>query len=146
VTGPQQYLRLQIGGVNYLLPGTQRYTVEQRDSLLPNPDANSHVSAWRSVKSARWPAYCLDGNLKLRKRDDWQRAVFLEAAPTAVGLIVEEVQLLARGDTAMAMFTPLGPVATSAGHLFTGAWVSGRKVMLLFEPGALIAYLRSLGD
>jgi hypothetical protein len=146
VTGPQQYLRLQIGGVNYLLPGTQRYTVEQRDSLIPNHDADSHVSAWRSVRAVRWPAYCLDGNLRVRKRDDWQRAVFLEATPTAVGLIVDEVQLLARGDTAMAAFTPLGPAPTSAGQLFSGAWVSGRKVMLMFEPSALIAHLRSLGD
>jgi hypothetical protein len=146
VAESSQYLRLQIDGVSYLLPGTQRYTIEQRDSLVPNREPNSSVTAWRSVKSGRWPAYCLDGNLRLRKRDDWQRAVFLEALPVAVGLMVEEVQMLSRGDTTMSTFVPLGPPATRAGHLFSGAWVSGRKVIPMFDPRALVSYLQSLGD
>jgi len=72
--------------------------------------------------------------------------VFLEALPVAVGVIVDEVQMLSRGDTTMATFVPLGPAATRAGHLFSGAWVSGRKAILMFEPRALVSYLQSLGD
>lgn len=145
MTDPHQFLRLDLGGMHFLLPSVMRYTIEQRDSLIPNTEPGSPVTAWRAVRTDRWPAYCLDQQLRLSRRDDWQRAVFLEAAPSTIGLIVDDVQMLPRADMTIAPFTPLGAPPTRHGHLFSGAWVSERRVTLVFEPQALIAYLQSLG-
>jgi hypothetical protein len=80
------------------------------------------------------------------RHNNWQRAVFLDAAPHAVGLVVDEVQLLPRSETVVSPFTPLGLAPTRMGHLFAGAWVTGNRVMLVFDPKAFVAYLQSLGD
>ena len=141
-----QYLRLVIGGSTFLLPSVMRYTIEQRDALTENTASQSPVAAWRTVRGTRWPAYSLGPDLTTRPAGDWHRAVFLEARPQNVGIIVDEVQLLPRGETEIAKFTPLGPAPTRFGHLFDGAWVSGRDVTLVFEPTALIGYLQSLGE
>jgi hypothetical protein len=141
-----QYLRLDLGGSSFLLPGTVRYTIEQRDSLAPNPAPDSVVVAWRLIRESRWPAYCVDADLRPAPRADWQRAVFLEAGSDAVGLIVDDTHLLPRGGVHVAPFTPLGRAGTRHGHLFSAAWVSGRRVTLVFDPVVLIAYLRDLGD
>jgi len=141
-----QYLRLEIAGISYLLPSVQRYSIEQRDSLAENLDASSGVAAWRLVRNDRWPAYALDAGLRLtRPPQGWQRAVFLEAASQMVGLIVADVQLLPRGAVTVSPFTPLGPAPTGDGHLFNNAWVNTGKVTLVFSPNALLGYLRSLG-
>lgn len=141
-----QFLRLVIGGSAFLLPSLMRYTIEQREALADNSAARSPVAAWRTVRGTRWPAYSLGSDLMARAPGDWHRAVFLEARPQNVGIIVDEVQMLPRGETAVANFTPLGPAPTRFGHLFNGAWVSGREVTLVFEPTALIGYLQSLGE
>lgn len=141
-----QYLRLDIGGASFLLPGTVRYTVEQRDSLTSNPEPGSPVVAYRLIRSARWPAYCVDADLRPAPRHDWQRAVFIESAPEAVGLIVDDVHLLPRGGVQVAPFTPLGAPITPRGHLFAAAWITGRRVTLVLDPPVLIAYLRDLGE
>jgi hypothetical protein len=141
-----QYLRLQLGKVNYLLPSTSSFSIEQRESMIPNPAPRERVAAWRTVRSGRWPAYCLDDELKVTRRDGWQRAVFLEARPVSLGIIVDEVQLLPRSDTEITPFIPLGAPPTRFGHLFSGAWITGKQVMLVFEARALVAYLQSIGD
>jgi hypothetical protein len=141
-----QYLRLDIGGSSFLLPSTVRYTIEQRDSLAPNPEPASPVVAYRVIRSARWPAYSVDADLRPAPRRDWQRAVFIETSPEAVGLIVDDAHLLPRGGVQVAPFTPLGAPATPHGHLFAAAWISGRRVTLVLDPPVLIAYLRGLGE
>ena len=141
-----QYLRVQLGTASYLLPSTSSFSIEQRETMVPNPAPRERIAAWRTVRSGRWPAYCLDENLKVTRRDKWQRAVFLEAKPVSLGIIVDEVQLLPRSDTEVTPFVPLGAPPTRAGHLFSGAWISGRQVTLVFEPRALVAYLQSIGD
>jgi len=141
-----QYLRLVIGGTAFLLPSVMRYTIEQREALTENTAARSPVAAWRTVRGTRWPAYSLGADLTAHPAGEWHRAVFLEARPQNVGIIVDEVQLLPRGETEVANFTPLGPAPTRFGHLFNGAWVAGREVTLVFEPTALIGYLQSLGE
>jgi len=146
VAKDQQYLRLVISGTAFLLPSVMRYTIEQRDALSENGATGSPVAAWRSVRGARWPAYSLGPDLTTRSPGDWDRAVFLEAQPQNVGIIIDEVQLLPRGETTIANFTPPGPAPTRFGHLFNGAWVSGREVTLVFDPAALIGYLQSLGE
>jgi len=141
-----QFLRLEVAGHSYLLPSVQRYSIEQRDSLAENLDSSSGVAAWRLVRNDRWPAYALDGSLRLtRPSPGWQRAVFLEASTQMVGLIVDDVQLLPRGAVTVSPFTPLGPAPTADGHLFTNAWVAAGRVTLVFSPAALLGYLRSLG-
>lgn len=146
MTDAQQYLRLEVAGTSYLLPSVQRYSIEQRDSLAENLDSANGVAAWRVVRNDRWPAYALDAALRLKRPSPhWQRAVFLEDQPHMVGLIVDEVQLLPRGAVTASPFTPLGPVPTAAGHLFTNAWVTAGRVMLVFSPTALLGYLRNLG-
>ncbi len=146
MTDSQQYLRLEVAGSSYLLPSVQRYTIEQRDNLAENLDSASGVAAWRIVRNDRWPAYALDGALRLKRPSpQWQRAVFLEDPPHMVGLIVDDVQLLPRGAVTPSPFTPLGPTPTAAGHLFANAWVTAGRVLLVFSPTALLGYLRNLG-
>lgn len=146
MTDPHQYLRLQLGENVYLLPSAAGFTIEQREHLIPNKSPEGNVAAWQSVRSARLPAYCLDGMLQVTRHHDWHRAVFLDAAPHAVGLVVDEVQLLPRAETTIAPFTPLGLAPTRLGHLFSGAWITGNRIVLVLDPKAFVAYLQSLGD
>lgn len=143
---PNQYLRMQLGGASYLLPSTAGFTIEQRENLITNKSPEGNVVAWRSVRSSRFPAYCLDANLRVARHQQWHRAVFLDAKPQAVGLVADEVQLLPRAETVISPFTPLGLPPTHAGHLFSGAWVTGNRVILVFNPGALASYLQGLGE
>jgi hypothetical protein len=148
VADSNQYLRLVIDGAPFLLPSVLRYTIEQRDGLMPNSAPGGRVAAWRALKSGRWPAYALDKDLRVTTAPArWQRALFLEASPAStVGLVVDEVQLLARGDVQVVRFIPPGPPPTGHGHLFANAWVHDGRVTLVFEPRALIAYLQGLGE
>lgn len=130
----------------YLLPGTVSFTLEQRENLIVNPSPDGNVVAWRTVDSDRQAAYCLDATLDVLRPADWQQVVFIDAAPHAVGLVVDDVQLLPNAETPIVPFIPLGPKSSSNGHLFSGAWVSGHRVTLVFEPGVLTAYLQSLGE
>lgn len=142
---PKQYLRLSFGGGTYLLPSTAGYTIEQRENLTANT-SSSNVCAWRSVRGSRWPAYALDDNFQPVRRDDWERAVFVEALPHAYGVIVDDVHLLPRSQMQVSPFSPLGPAPTRAGHLFSGAWVTDTEVILVFEPKTLVAFLQGLDD
>ncbi len=142
----KQYLRLTFGGASYLLPNTVGYTIEQRESLQMNPAPNEHVGAWRVMRNSRWPAYALDAEFHPIRRDDWQRAVFIEAMPNAVGVIVDDVHLLPRSQAQASQFTPLGSPATRVGHLFAGAAVTERDATLVLDPQAFVAYLQSLGN
>lgn len=142
----EQYLRLKIAGVNYLLPGGAGYTIEQRENLEPEP-GKSHIVAWRAGRgrAERAPTLALDEELRPTRREDWQRAVFIGAGADAIGVAVDEVQLMPRSETPVTPFTPLGPPATRRGHLFTRAWVAGTNVTLVFDPQALAGYLQGLG-
>ena len=141
-----QYLRLQLGGTSYLLPSASGYNIEQRESLIINKSPDGNVAAWRTARQTRLPAYCLDATLRVTRRQHWQRAVFLEAVPHAVGLVVDEIELMPREQTTISPFTPLGLPPTRIGHLFSGGWVSGSSVILVFDPKAFIAYLQNLGE
>ena len=143
---PNQYLRLQLGETSYLLPSAAGFTIEQRENLIANKSSEGKVAAWQAVRSARLPAYCLDGRLQVTRHHDWHRAVFLDAAPHAVGLVVDEVQLLPRSETTVSPFLPLGLAPTRVGHLFSGAWVTGNRIVLVLDPKAFVAYLQSLGE
>jgi len=143
---PNQFLRLQLGKVSYLLSSTAGFTIEQRESLITNKSAEGNAVAWRDTRGKRWPAYCLDSDLRVVRHQNWHRAVFLEATPHAVGIVVDEVQLLPRAETVVSPFTPIGLPPTRQGHLFSGAWVTGHRVVLVLEPKAFVAYLQSLQD
>lgn len=140
----RQYLRIAFTGVDYLLPGSAGFTIEKREALeLGSP--GSSVAAWHDSPQGRIPAYSLDADLNLFPRHGWQRAVFLQGA-ARVGLVADELQLLAREDVRVEMFRPLGAPATPSGHLFSGAWVRpGRPPVLMFEPRALADYLQRFG-
>jgi len=144
MTETKQYLRMTFGTGTYLLPSTSGYTIEQRENLMVNGAPAGHVCAWRSVRGSRWPAYALDDAFQPQRRDDWERAVFIEALPHAFGLIVDDVHLLPRSQMQVSPFTPLGPASTRAGHLFSGAWVTEEGVLLVFDPKTLVAYLQAL--
>ncbi|MHB8453469.1 MAG: hypothetical protein ACYDDO_01970 [Acidiferrobacterales bacterium] len=139
-----QYLRIGLGDAAFLLPSSASFAIEKRENLVPDDSGLGVVTAWRESASARWPAIHLDQDLQPVSRADWQRAVFLESSPYPVGLIANEVQLLPRSDVTVEPFTPLGAPATQVGHLFSGAWVSSTEVLLVFDPGALAAYLYRL--
>lgn len=141
----KQYLRVHIGNGVFLLPGATGYAIEQRENLS-TAGATAPVAAWRTVRNRRLPAYVLDAGLKPAKRDNWQRAVFIESAPgDGAGFIADDVHLLAEEEVTVTSFEPLGAPPTPAGHVFGGAWLSDKRVILVFEPRALVAYLQSLG-
>lgn len=140
----KQYLRLRIGAAEYLLPGATGYAIEQRENLAVE-DAAGPLVAWRTVRGRRQPAYVLDGALRPAAHRDWQRAVFIEASPgQGAGFVADDVHMLPESEITVASFEPLGSPPTSAGHLFGGAWLADKRVVLVFEPRALVAYLQSL--
>lgn len=143
---PNQYLRLKLGDANFLLPGVPGFVIEPREHLAVDQSSAGNATAWRTVQGRRVPAYCLDAALRVSRHPHWQRAVFLDAAPQAVGLAVDEVELLPRAETVIVPFIPPGSPPTRVGPLFSGAWLTGNRVVLVFDPPALVAYLQSLGD
>jgi hypothetical protein len=140
-----QYLRFSLAGTYYLISGGVSVAIDQRGGLEINKTGTGRVCAWRLHDGTRWPAYCLDRDFKVAQRDDWERAIFLEAQPTPVGLIADQVQLLLEGEAQVTPFTPLGRPATTAGHLFSGAWVRGPQAILVFDPMVLATFLHDLG-
>jgi len=139
-----QYLRIQIDQAEYFLPSGTSVAIEKREALVPDT-SGSIVSAWRQTAAGRWPAYCVDDELIPSLRQDWIRAVFVQAQPHPVGIIGDEIQLVNVDPLDVAPFTPLGPPATSAGHIFVGAYVRKDSVSMIINPQALVAYLTALG-
>jgi len=142
---PDQYLRLSFAGVEFLLPSTSSLAIEQRENLEVNANQESGVAAYRVTSTGKWPALCLNNELRISHNPSWLRSVFIGNASEAYGITVEEVQLLPRQDVEVGPFTPLGPPPTGAGHIFSGVWVRGSDVTLVFSPAGLAGYLRTLG-
>ena len=141
-----QYLRIGLWGTDYLLPSAASYSIEQRENLVANDVPSNNIVAWRQEQPQPWPAFYLDANLRPVVSGDWQRAVFLEAAPYPVGLIADEFQLLARADVHVEALVPLGPAPSRAGHLFSGVWIHDNKMILVLYPQGLVGYLQKLGN
>lgn len=140
----RQYLRIGLQGVDYLLPGNASFAIEKREHLEVDASGGIIV-AWRVAAGTRAPAYSVDADLNPVVRAAWQRAVYLQGDARPVGLVADELQLLAREEVRVEPFRPLGPAPTRFGHLFGGAWVRpGHAPMLVFEPRALTEYLRRL--
>jgi hypothetical protein len=140
----RQFLRIGLHGVDYLLPGSASFAIEKREHL-DVAASGGIIVAWRVSSGVRTPAYSVDADLNPAVRTAWQRAVFLQGDAQPVGLVADELQLLAREDVRVEPFTPLGPAPTRFGHLFKGAWVRpGYAPMLVFEPRALTEYLHRL--
>jgi len=145
LTETRQFLRIGLMGVDYLLPNSTSYVIEKREHLEINDAPGALVAAWQDTPSGRAPAYSVDANLSPLPRHSWQRAVFLQVGNQTIGLVADELQLLAREDVRVESFIPPGPAQTSAGHLFNGAWVrAGHAPVLVFEPRALAGYLTQL--
>jgi hypothetical protein len=142
----EQYLRVAFAGVEFLLPSSASYAIEQREGLLVNDSGAGSAAAWWETRGKRLPAYHLDADLNLVRNDDWQRAVFLNAQPHAIGLAANDIQLLPRADVHVESFHPLGPAPTRGGQLFSAAWVQGSEVTLVFEPHALATYLLTIKE
>ena len=141
----RQYLRIGLMGVDYLLPNSTSHVIEKREHLEINDAPGAFIAAWQSAASGRAPAYSVDANLNPLSRYSWQRAVFFQAGGQMLGLVADELQLLAREDVRIEPFTPPGPAPTPAGHLFGGAWVrAGQVPVLVFEPRVLADYLMRL--
>jgi len=140
-----QFLRIKIGGTEFLLPGGVSLTIEQWDQMQPAA-ADEIASGWKQERGQRWPAYGVDEDLQLVRRDDWQRAVFLDAKPTPVGLIVDDAQMVTREALRTENFTPLGAPPSAYGALFHGAWLPPSRIpVFVFEAAALVGYLQTLG-
>lgn len=141
----KQYLRVEINGTAFLLPSSASAAIEQRDALVIN-QADGNVTAWRKQRGGRQPVYALDAAMQVTRRDDWQRAVFLDESDGGTGLVVDDVELLGRDKVTVNPYTPVGPAPTAFGHLYSGAWIEGRNATLVFDARVLSAYLHSLGD
>ncbi len=145
MAGPEQYLRVAFAGLEFLLPSSASFAIEQRDGLIVNDSGAGSAVAWWETRGKRLPAYHLDGELNPVRNDNWQRAVFLNAQPQPIGLAANEIQLLTRADVRVEPFHPLGQAPTRGGQLFTAAWIQGAEVTLVFEPHALATYLLTAG-
>lgn len=142
----RQYLRISINGQGYLLPSAASLSIEQRESLTLNVGANGPVVAWHQARGAKWPAYAVGADLHAGTVSNWQRAVFLPATPTPVGLVADEIQLIPPQSGIEVMpFISLGRAAGHTGHLFNGARVDEEPAVLLLEPNALVAHLLAMG-
>lgn len=142
----KQYLRVQVGEGVYLFPGATGYAIEQRENLSLD-GITGPIAAWRTVRGRRLPAYALDAALRPTRRTDWQRAVFIESTRgDGAGFVADDVHMLPEDETPVTTFEPLGPPPTPAGHVFAGAWQQEKRVVLVFDPRALVAYLQSLGS
>lgn len=140
-----QYLRIAFSGNEFLLPSGASFGIEQRESLIIDDTGDTGAVAWRVAGSVRWPAYCLGADLRPSSDGSWARAVFLDTRPLPLGLVASDIHLMPRADVTVEPYTPLGPPPSRDGHLFSGAWMRGDRVVLVFEPKVLIAYLRGLG-
>ncbi len=138
-----QFLRVTLEDTAYLLPSEASISIEQRDHLSPDA-AGGIVTAWRSVRSDRWPAFYLGGDLRPARGTRWQRAVFLDRRPHPLGLIVDEVQLLPRAEVHIEPLHVLGPSPFNVGPLFSGAWMREPEMILVLDPRGLVAYLDRL--
>jgi hypothetical protein len=147
VADNKQYLRIGLLGVDYLLPNNTTYVIEKRETLEVNDAPGAVIAAWQTTSAGRTPAYSLDADLNPLPRHAWQRAVFLRSGAQSLGLIADELQLMPAGEVRVERFTPPGPAPTTAGHLFSGAWVrAGHTPVLMFDLNALIAHLHRLED
>ncbi len=132
-------------GADYLVPNSTNYVIEKRENLDINDTPDALIAAWQVTPGGRVPAYSVDAGLNPSPRRNWQRAVFLNIGGQTLGLIADELQLLAREDVRVEPFVPPGPAPTSTGHLINGAWVrAGQTPVLVFEPRALADYLMQL--
>jgi hypothetical protein len=143
VTG--QYLRIVLDGLDFLLPSGASIAIEQRHSLIEGNGSEPAV-AWWETQGNRCPAYRLDHDLRLTRDDNWQRAVYINARPHAVGLAANEIQMMPRSDYTVETFHPPGKPHSAHGHLFSAAWVNGNEVLLVLDPQALAGYLLGLGN
>lgn len=141
----QQYLRLVLDKQTFLLPSEASISIEQREHLRA-AGAGGAIAAYRETAGAPWPAYSIDGDLRVTTPGVWQRAIFIDAKPVPVGIIAAEIQLLPRStDMRIEPFTPPGPAPAPAGHVFAGAWVRDDNIVFVFDPKGLAAYLARLG-
>jgi len=141
----RQFLRIGLMGADYLLPNSASYVIEKREQLEINDVPGAFIAAWQVTPTGRAPAFSVDANLNPLPRHAWQRAVFLQAGNQTLGLVADELQLLAHDDVRVEPFIPPGPALTPAGHLINGAWVrTGQTPVLVFEPRALANYLKQL--
>jgi hypothetical protein len=139
-----QYLCLILDHAQYLLPSVASLAIEQRDALTPDNGLGA-VVAWRQTRQGRWPAYGVNASFQVSRPRQWQRAVFLDAGTSSVGLVADDVRLLNRGDMHVVPFMPLGAPPTRTGHLFNAAWVDDQGVTLVLDPRNLVGFLRGLG-
>lgn len=140
----RQFLRIGLTGVDYLLPNNTSYVIEKREHLEINDAPDALIAAWQATPG-RAPAYSVDAGLNPLPRRTWQRAVFLQAGNRTLGLVADELQLLAHTDVRVEPFVPPGPAPTPDGHLFGGAWVrAGHVPVLVFDTRALGGYLARL--
>lgn len=138
-----QYLRLKVGGVDFLLRSQRSVAIEQRDQLLPEA-SHPYVVAWKVVLAERWPVLHLGSDLTTRADGEWEKAVFIDAKPCPIGFTASNILLLP-SEVAVEPFTPPGTAPTPVGHVFGGAWVQGVEVLLAFNADALVAHLKRLG-
>ena len=141
----RQFLRIGLMGADYLLPNSTSFVIEKREHLDINDTPGALIAAWQVTPGGRVPAYSVDAGLNPLPRHNWQRAVFLKFGGQSLGLIADELHLLAGEDVRVEPLIPPGPAPTSAGHVINGAWIrAGQTPVLVFEPHALAGYLTQL--
>lgn len=145
MASPSHFLCIVLEGVDYLLPSHASAAIEQRDAMRAAAEPGG-VIAWRETRQGRWPAYGLDAGFRPARPAHWQRAVFFARGERPLGLVADDVRLLGRTEMQVAPFVPPGPAPTRAGHLFSGAWLDGERVVLVLDPRGLVGLLANLAE
>ncbi len=145
MTAVRHYLELRFAGGVFLMPNLPDLLVEPRENMLV--EIRGRAAAVRSVQSVTWRAYALGPDWAPVTDSPWTRAVFLGApGRRPVGLLVEDLKLLAADGLRIEPFTPLGPAPVSGQHLFKAAAMRTGALTLVLDPDALASYLRAQED
>lgn len=139
-----QFLKLTVGGIEYLLPGAASMGIENREKLLIN-NSESNVAGWKEDMGNKWPAYAIDNRWNIDTSAPWQRVVFIPASPYPVGIGADEIEMLNDNDIEPVPFTPVGNPPSRYGHLFGSVWADGDKAYLVINPSGVAGYLLSVG-
>ncbi len=135
----RHYLEIRFAGARYLLPNVPHLVVEPRENLTVRP--LGLAAAQRVVSGVVWPAFALDAALEPVEETNWTRAVFLDATRRGVGILVEDMRLLAAEPLRIEAFSPLGPLPPGGQPLFDAASMQTEGLILVFSLDGLAAHL-----
>ncbi|MDA8391128.1 MAG: hypothetical protein M0Z76_10435 [Gammaproteobacteria bacterium] len=135
----RHYLEISFAGGTYLMPNLPQLVVEPRENLAVR--RLGMAAAQRVVQGVTWPAFALNAELEPVAEAPWTRGIFLNPAGRGVGILVDDMRLVAVDRLRIEAFSPLGPLPPGGQPLFDAASMQGEGLSLVFSVGGLVAHL-----